>query len=435
MTIDQTPPRHDATRHPRLTARRRRPRRHLADRRARLDRHRVAVGLHAIAPSSLRRPAARPRVTSSPAFRCRGFADLVLGGHDLSTTPLGRARTRSPSRACSPPASSPPPTPGSSRVDAEIRPGYDPATHRGTPGRRGASPGRRHPDFRERHALGRVVVIDISSTEPIPEDHPEFHDAELLAAALADPARALLPASSIAAFAAIESGSAYACFTPSTGARLPALHALAGERGIPYAGQDGKTGETLLEAVLAPMFRRAACTCSRGRASTCSAAATARTSPTPRPCAASSPARPAGCASLVGDHAWPRCTSTTSPTSATSRRPGTTSRSRASSARACTMETPGRATTRCSPRRSCSTSPGCSPAATPAGAAARCPSSAFFFKDPWGSDVHDFAEQTTPAPGRSGTGSLARRDRGPRGAASMTTPPRRCSSSSAPRPR
>ncbi len=43
-------------------------------------------------------------------------------------------------------------------------------------------------------------------------------------------------------------------FTPSTGARLPALAALAAERGLPYAGHDGKTGETLLKSVLAPMF-------------------------------------------------------------------------------------------------------------------------------------------------------------------------------------
>jgi myo-inositol-1-phosphate synthase len=43
-------------------------------------------------------------------------------------------------------------------------------------------------------------------------------------------------------------------FTPSVGARLPALHALAAERGLPWAGNDGKTGETLVKATLAPMF-------------------------------------------------------------------------------------------------------------------------------------------------------------------------------------
>ena len=58
----------------------------------------------------------------------------------------------------------------------------------------------------------------------------------------------------MAALAAVESGSAYACFTPSAGLNLPALRTLAERRGVPYAGQDGKTGETLLRTVLAPMF-------------------------------------------------------------------------------------------------------------------------------------------------------------------------------------
>jgi myo-inositol-1-phosphate synthase len=43
-------------------------------------------------------------------------------------------------------------------------------------------------------------------------------------------------------------------FTPSTGARLPALAELARRAGVPYAGHDGKTGETLVKSVLAPMF-------------------------------------------------------------------------------------------------------------------------------------------------------------------------------------
>jgi myo-inositol-1-phosphate synthase len=43
-------------------------------------------------------------------------------------------------------------------------------------------------------------------------------------------------------------------FTPSTGARLPALAELAERERLPYAGHDGKTGETLLRSVLAPMF-------------------------------------------------------------------------------------------------------------------------------------------------------------------------------------
>jgi myo-inositol-1-phosphate synthase len=44
-------------------------------------------------------------------------------------------------------------------------------------------------------------------------------------------------------------------FTPSLGAACGALEALARARGVPHAGRDGKTGETLLKSALAPMFR------------------------------------------------------------------------------------------------------------------------------------------------------------------------------------
>ena len=43
--------------------------------------------------------------------------------------------------------------------------------------------------------------------------------------------------------------------TPSVGASLAALETLAHARGVPHAGRDGKTGETLLKSALAPMFR------------------------------------------------------------------------------------------------------------------------------------------------------------------------------------
>ncbi len=64
----------------------------------------------------------------------------------------------------------------------------------------------------------------------------------------------MLPPSSLYAYAAVTAGCAYVDFTPSTGLRLPALAALADAHRVPYAGHDGKTGETLLKSVLAPMF-------------------------------------------------------------------------------------------------------------------------------------------------------------------------------------
>ncbi|MBL7255453.1 inositol-3-phosphate synthase [Paractinoplanes lichenicola] len=107
-------------------------------------------------------------------------------------------------------------------------------------------------DFRRRRGLERVVVVNVSSTEPIIVPHPAFDTLEALRAAMAT--SSILPPSSLYAYAAFSAGCPYVDFTPSTGARLPALVSLAAEAGLPYAGHDGKTGETLVKSVLAPMF-------------------------------------------------------------------------------------------------------------------------------------------------------------------------------------
>ncbi|MFC9914478.1 inositol-3-phosphate synthase [Streptomyces sp. NPDC059862] len=96
-------------------------------------------------------------------------------------------------------------------------------------------------DFTRRTGVARTVVINVASTEPAAED-----DAPRL------------PASSLYAAAALRAGCAYVNFTPSAGVRHPVLQELSRSAGVPYAGRDGKTGQTLLRAVLAPMFRQRA---------------------------------------------------------------------------------------------------------------------------------------------------------------------------------
>jgi myo-inositol-1-phosphate synthase len=64
----------------------------------------------------------------------------------------------------------------------------------------------------------------------------------------------VVPASSLGALAAFEAGAAYIDFTPSTSIRPAAVREWAVEKGLPYGGQDAKTGETLVKSVLAPMF-------------------------------------------------------------------------------------------------------------------------------------------------------------------------------------
>lgn len=107
-------------------------------------------------------------------------------------------------------------------------------------------------DFRRREALDRVIVVHLASTEAFRGDRPEWSSLESFERAL-DQARSQ-PASVLYAYAAFAAGCPYVNFTPSRGASLPALREMARKRGLPHCGNDGKTGETLVKTVLAPMF-------------------------------------------------------------------------------------------------------------------------------------------------------------------------------------
>ncbi len=111
-------------------------------------------------------------------------------------------------------------------------------------------------DFRDRHGLQRLVVVHLASTEAADPDALgllEMRELDQFEALLErDPCP--LPASVLYAWAAIDLGLPFLNFTPSLGAELPVLQQLARSRGAPLAGKDGKTGETLLKSVLAPMF-------------------------------------------------------------------------------------------------------------------------------------------------------------------------------------
>lgn len=110
--------------------------------------------------------------------------------------------------------------------------------------------------FQKKHRLASLVVVNVASTEPPFECGPEQAELKTLESELTRTNSAVLPTSSLYAYAAIDAGYPYLNATPSTGASLPALEQLAKVRGVPHAGQDLKTGETLLKSVLAPMFAR-----------------------------------------------------------------------------------------------------------------------------------------------------------------------------------
>jgi myo-inositol-1-phosphate synthase len=196
-------------------------------------------------------------VTERPEFAgvpLPAWEDIVVGGHDIVHTPLEKRAEQLAEAGLVPHRVLKATAGGLRGIDAHIRDGYHPATHIGP---QSAAVERLVDDlraFRAAHGLDRVVVVNVSSTEPPVPTVPEHSSLPLLEEALSDPARAVLPPSSLMAYAALRAGCSFVDFTPSPGLRLPALHELALSEGIPYAGSDGKTGETLLRTVLAPMF-------------------------------------------------------------------------------------------------------------------------------------------------------------------------------------
>ena len=107
--------------------------------------------------------------------------------------------------------------------------------------------------FKTSEKLDRVIVVNVSSTEPPPPDEVrEWKWAEIQKSLAGKSCP--LPASTLYAIAAMQSGSHFVNFTPSVGSDLPGIDELAHKQNVLHVGRDGKTGETLMKAVLAPMF-------------------------------------------------------------------------------------------------------------------------------------------------------------------------------------
>jgi len=179
-----------------------------------------------------------------------GWAELVVGGHDVVQTPLAKKAEQLTTAGLLPVGLPAAIGDGLREVEAGVRPLPTGASQAEVAARMAGD----LREFRDRNGLSAVVVVNVASTEPPAAEAPEHHDLDALVAALGEPGRSVLPASSLAAYAAVSAGCPFVDFTPSTGIRLPALTEFARRQGLPYAGSDGKTGETLLRSVLAPMF-------------------------------------------------------------------------------------------------------------------------------------------------------------------------------------
>lgn len=108
-------------------------------------------------------------------------------------------------------------------------------------------------EFQAKNKLDQVVVMNLASTEP-PVDEADLPAKWKDLAKTLDKKTCPLAASSLYAIAALELGMPFVNFTPSLGSAPAAIQELALERDTCHMGHDGKTGETLMKSVLAPMF-------------------------------------------------------------------------------------------------------------------------------------------------------------------------------------
>jgi myo-inositol-1-phosphate synthase len=107
--------------------------------------------------------------------------------------------------------------------------------------------------FKRDNALDRVVMVNLASTERFLELQPSHRDLRAFEAALDSSDAAISPAMRYF-YVANKLQIPYCNFTPSL-TNVPALEQHANEMANPFAGMDGKTGQTLLKTVLAPMMR------------------------------------------------------------------------------------------------------------------------------------------------------------------------------------
>jgi len=153
------------------------------------------------------------------------------------------------------------------RADAEVRPGVllnptaevramasPDAIHAGSPSELIARVQADLRDFQQRNELATVIVVNLISTEPDHRDSPALASLSAFRAALAADDADGIPSSVLYAYAAVDAGFPFVDFTPAVASGVAPVREAALLRGVPHMGRDGKTGETLVKTVLAPMF-------------------------------------------------------------------------------------------------------------------------------------------------------------------------------------
>jgi len=105
--------------------------------------------------------------------------------------------------------------------------------------------------FRRSTGVARCAMVWCGSTEVYSGPTAVHQSIAAFERGLAESSPEI-PPSMIYAYAAIKSGVAYANGAPNLSVDVPAMMELARERGVPIAGKDFKTGQTLMKTIIAP---------------------------------------------------------------------------------------------------------------------------------------------------------------------------------------
>ena len=108
--------------------------------------------------------------------------------------------------------------------------------------------------FRKERGVERCVMVWCASTEIFIRPGAVHASLAAFEKAMAENHPDIAP-SMLYAWAALQEGVPFAMGAPNLAVDTPALQELAQQRGLPIAGKDFKTGQTLMKTVLAPMLK------------------------------------------------------------------------------------------------------------------------------------------------------------------------------------
>ncbi len=108
--------------------------------------------------------------------------------------------------------------------------------------------------FKAENNCDRIVMIWCASTEVFMKPDPVHETIESFEKAMKENHPAIAP-SMIYTYASIAAGVPFANGAPNLAVDIPAMVEFARQKGVPIAGKDFKTGQTLMKTILAPGFK------------------------------------------------------------------------------------------------------------------------------------------------------------------------------------